>query len=164
MASHSTLSSCNGQPTLASHLHLSDDLSDVNILGHANMTRCCTGDQYCKPVDEPPVILGSAHMMKTVPLPPLHGDTYKAVPTHTWIDVSLDEPPRGPDPIQIFTVHGEWKQWTVTTGRYLQGSMSNRCNIEYEIRGEEDVRFIEAWYCRHCGKLLEDCDEHEESP
>ena len=57
VVSHSASSSCNGQPTLASHLHLSDDLPDVNILGHANMTRCCTEQQYCKPMNEPPCTL-----------------------------------------------------------------------------------------------------------
>ena len=129
------------------------------------MTRCCTGEQYCKPVDEPPVILGLAHMVKTVPdrrdLHPF--SIYDEVPSHTWIDTSLDELPLGPDPIQIFSVYGEWKQWTVTKGRYRRGAKSGTCAIQYSIWDVPYVYFIEAWYCRHCGKLLEDCNEHQES-
>jgi hypothetical protein len=110
--------------------------------------------------DSDTIIIGHCNMMADVTRLRTE-EFYGFISLRQLLDHSLAPIPTQGN-IHIWTVHGVYQRFTVSQGIYLPGIASNTCTIQWPIHGS-DVWYIEAYFCRWCGKWLEECDSHEDA-
>ena len=163
-AAASTSSSEENRPTLSDNLRLADD---HGVIGYANVVQASVADdqppttqfQQLSLEDRNPIIIGHCNMMFGGNHTSTE-DLYGHLSLRQLLDNSLAPMPTTGN-VHIWSVN-PYKRFTVTCGTYLAGIASNRCQIRWNIHGTE-IWYIEAYFCRWCGKLLEDCEQHEEA-
>ena len=161
-SSNTSPSSAPNCLTLDNTLRLGDTY-DTNDLPHTianvhhvthtsinNMSDVTNGN-----IHDEPIVIAHCNMITHSVVPSDVPGVHTVLNNH--VDMSLRPLPVSGLPIQVWTVYGKFEQFTVHAGRYLDEEISSKCQIQYPMHGNNRVMYVEAFYCRASGDVVESC-------